>query len=173
MPPEPVTRHLIDFSEASELARWHAINDGVMGGISKSRLDPLAEGGAAFRGEVSLANSGGFASLRRQDERWDLGKFDGLEMKISGDGKLYRLRLKMEPGFDGIVYQARFDSTPGMWQPVYLAFSRFAPSFRGRPMPGAGPLDPTTIVSIGLMISDRQAGPFELRLRGIDAVRGR
>ena len=49
-----MTRHLIDFSEASELARWYAINDGIMGGISKSRLDPLPDGGAAFRGDDLL-----------------------------------------------------------------------------------------------------------------------
>lgn len=168
-----MTRHLINFSEASELARWFAINDGVMGGISESRLERLAEGGAAFRGDVSLANNGGFASIRRQDERWDLSGFDGLEVKIGGDEKRYSLRLKMESGFDGIVYQARFDSAPRMWHSVFIPFDGFAPSFRGRSVPGAEPLDPATIVSIGLMISDRQAGPFELRIQEIAAVHAR
>jgi hypothetical protein len=168
-----MTRQLINFSEASEVARWYAINDVVMGGISDSRLDPLPDGGAAFRGEVSLANSGGFASIRRLDERWDLGGYDALDVKVCGDGKRYSLRLKVESGFDGIVYQARFDATPGSWESVYLAFGGFAPSFRGRRVPGAGPLDPATIVSIGLMISDKQLGPFELRLRRIAAVHAR
>ena len=170
---QTMTRELINFSVASELARWYAINDSVMGGVSGSRLDPLPDGGAAFRGEVSLANSGGFASIRRQEERWDLVGYDGLDLAMSGDGKRYSVRLKMESGFDGIVYQARFDSIPGLWQSVYLGFGGFAPSYRGRPVPGAGPLDPAAIASIGLMISEKQVGAFELRLMGITAVHSR
>lgn len=43
---------------------WQAINDGVMGGVSVSRLRFDSTGYAVFEGVVSLENNGGFASVR-------------------------------------------------------------------------------------------------------------
>jgi monofunctional biosynthetic peptidoglycan transglycosylase len=50
---------------------------------------------------------------------------------------------------------------------VQLPFSAFLPTFRGRRVPGAPPLDPARIRQIGFAIADRQAGPFALALRSI------
>jgi hypothetical protein len=41
------------------------------------------------------------------------------------------------------------------------------PSWRGRPVPDAPPLDTARLRQIGLMIADRQEGPFALALRSI------
>ena len=46
----------------------------------------------------------------------------------------------------------------------------FAASLRGRPVPGVQPLDPAHIRQLGLMISDKQAGPFELLVDWIDVA---
>ena len=43
---------------------WQIVNDGVMGGISSSRMVE-ADGVLNFEGELSLENNGGFASARR------------------------------------------------------------------------------------------------------------
>ena len=74
-------------------------------------------------------------------------------------------------GFDGVQYQARFHPPRGEWAEVELPVARFVAVFRGRPVPGAGPLDPARIRQLGFMVSDRQAGPFELLLEWIDAAR--
>lgn len=55
---------LIDFASPASVARWSAIDDVVMGGISHSRLDHDPAGHGVFAGVVSLERNGGFASVR-------------------------------------------------------------------------------------------------------------
>ena len=46
----------------------------------------------------------------------------------------------------------------------------FVPSFRGRVLSGEPPLDPAKVASLGILISDKQAGPFQLEIAWIKAV---
>ena len=55
---------LFDFSAPTAADAWSAIDDRVMGGVSRSRLRHDTAGHAVFEGEVSLAQNGGFASVR-------------------------------------------------------------------------------------------------------------
>jgi len=57
---------LFDFDDRSAVDGWHAIDDRVMGGVSCSRLRHDPAGHAVFEGEVSLAQNGGFASVRSE-----------------------------------------------------------------------------------------------------------
>jgi hypothetical protein len=43
------------------------------------------------------------------------------------------------------------------------------PTFRGRVVATAPPLDPGRVRQVGLMIADRQAGAFRLAVRSISA----
>jgi hypothetical protein len=43
-----------------------------------------------------------------------------------------------------------------------LPVESFVATFRGRKVPFAPRLDPAKVRALGLMISDKQAGPFEL-----------
>ncbi|HEX5697569.1 MAG TPA: CIA30 family protein, partial [Rhodoferax sp.] len=52
------------FDTPASTLNWQAINDGVMGGVSVSRMRFDSAGFAVFEGEVSLENNGGFASVR-------------------------------------------------------------------------------------------------------------
>ena len=56
-------KSLLDFSTATNASAWQILNDDVMRGVSTSRFDVTNEV-AVFRGEVSLENNGGFASVR-------------------------------------------------------------------------------------------------------------
>ena len=68
------------------------IDDVVMGGVSRSGftiVNGAGEEGApagVFSGDVTTANSGGFASVRTRnmDPALDLSEFDGLEIRIFG-----------------------------------------------------------------------------------------
>jgi len=62
-----------------------------------------------------------------------------------------------------------FETREGEWQTLRFSFSEFRASFRGREVPQAPPLDPARIASFGLLISDKQAGPFRLELAWIGA----
>lgn len=159
---------LVDFSDQSAGA-WRPINDGVMGGLSGSTLRLTTDGTAIFEGDVSLENNGGFASVRHALGRRDLSAWTGVELRVRGDGRRYRARLHTHGGMDGVAYQAGFASGPGVWETVRLPFEDFEPTYRGRRPDGAPPLDTATIEQIGLMIADRQAGPFRLEIGWIRA----
>ena len=152
-----MSRPLIDFASAAAVARWSAIDDAVMGGVSRSQLQHDPAGHAIFSGIVSLEHNGGFASVRIHSYLIDL----------CGDGKRYKLNLRTDNSFDGVNYQAVFEAPAHLWTQLSLPRTDFQPSYRGRRVPGAPPFDPARLQQIGLMIADRQAGPFALAIRSI------
>lgn len=167
----PATPSVSEF-DAAEIARWRSVDDVVMGGVSSSRLSGGPEGVGVFEGEVSLANNGGFASVRRPVGPLDLSRHTGVALRVRGDGRRYRLRLRTDERLDGIAWQAGFDTVAGEWRVLTLPFEAFAPSYRGRRPAGVGPVDASRIAQVGLMIADRQAGPFRLEIDWIRAVPG-
>jgi len=161
-------RLLVDFSLPLALNTWSVVDDVVMGGVSRSRLEPCP-GGAAFTGIVSLDRGGGFASARTRPDSWSTAGARAFVLRARGDGKRYKLTVRTDDGFDGVQYQAGFTTHRDEWQDVQLPLSAFVPTFRGREVPGAPPLDPARIRAFGLLISDRQAGPFRLEIATLAA----
>jgi NADH dehydrogenase [ubiquinone] 1 alpha subcomplex assembly factor 1 len=162
-----MTAVLFDFSDPRSVVLWNPIDDGVMGGVSRSHLRHDPAGHAVFAGHVSFENNGGFASVRCQSS--DLGRKNVLAylLQVRGDGKRYKLNLRTDNSFDGVNYQARLEPPAGIWTTCRLASADFLPSWRGRPVPDAPPLDTARLRQIGLMIADRQEGPFALAVRSI------
>lgn len=158
---------LFDFAKPAEADAWAPIDDRVMGGISRSRLRHDPAGHAVFEGSVSLERNGGFASVRSAPA--DHGKADAQSciLEVRGEAKRFKLNLLTDSSFDGLNYQATFTPDPDGWQNLRIALAEFRPSFRGREVPGAPPLDPARIRQVGLMIAERQAGPFALAVRRI------
>jgi hypothetical protein len=162
-----MARELFRFDSAVSVADWSAIDDNVMGGVSTSRLRHDPAGHAVFEGTVSLERNGGFASVRSRP--LDLGSPGATAclLEVRGDGKRYKLNLRTDDAFDGVNYQAAFEAPQGTWTLVRLPLSALLPTFRGRRVPGAPPLDPARVRQAGLMIADAQAGSFALALRSI------
>jgi monofunctional biosynthetic peptidoglycan transglycosylase len=156
---------IIDFTRGDET--WPHINDGVMGGVSSGEM-VAAAGHATFRGTVSFDNNGGFSSVRSRAEVHDLSAFDGLVVRVRGDGKRYGFRLKTDASFDGVSYQAEISPPAGEWREIAVPFTEFVPVFRGRTVPGHPPLDPSRITTFGLIVS-RQEGPFSIDIASIRA----
>jgi len=155
---------------ADVVSNWYPIDDVVMGGVSSSRLEP-GDGAAVFHGRVSLENNGGFASVRSQAAPRDLGGYNGIALRVLGDGHRYKLNLRNDGALDGILYRAAFTPPAGIWREVRLPFREFVPTFRGRLVPDAPPLDLSRITTFGLMISDKQSGTFRLEVDRIEAYR--
>lgn len=153
---------LFDFDSEAACNSWIPINDVVMGGISHSRFDYVGESIAVFSGTVSLENSSGFASLRSTPSLYDLRGYSGLQLRVRGDGKQYKLNLKTEAALDGVQYQAVFKTEAGAWTEIVIPFSKFVPMFRGAHAYDSPPLDPGSICSFGFLISDKQEGPFRM-----------
>lgn len=171
-PMTPTSATSITEFDPADAAAWAAVDDVVMGGISASRLRLTESGTGVFEGDVSLANNGGFASIRRPVGPLDLRAFRGVVLRVRGDGQRYRLRLRTDNRFDGIAWQAGFATRADQWQVIELPFDAFEPSYRGRRPPAAGPLELAHIAQLGFMIADRQAGPFRLEIDWVRAWTG-
>lgn len=162
---------LLDFEDPAEMALWRPVDDTVMGGVSRSTFELDGPGIARFRGNVSLENFGGFASVRTTPRDWDTAHARAFVLRVRGDGQQYKFTLRTSDRFDGIQYQARFTAPAGEWTDVRLPVDAFVPTFRGRKVPFAAPPDPGRVRTLGLMISDKQAGPFELLVDRIGVER--
>jgi len=158
---------LFDFSDPATVDAWAAIDDRVMGGISRSRLRHDPAGHAVFEGTVSLERNGGFASVRSSPCVLGKPSATACVIEVRGDGKQLKLSLLTDDGFDSLNYQASFVPKGTDWQSLHLPLADFHASFRGRVVTGAPPLDPARIHQVGLMIAARQAGAFELDIRQI------
>jgi hypothetical protein len=128
------------------------------------------DGHAVFAGHVSLAQGGGFASIRALSTELQAHSILGYALELLGDGKRYKLSLRTDTRFDGITYQAPFDAPAGRWQTINLPVSAFVPRFRGRAVPDAPAFAPNAVCQVGLMIADMQAGPFALAIRSIRCI---
>lgn len=95
-------RVLMGFVHAK--GKWENIDDVVMGGISSSHLR-IVEGAAILEGVVSFEDNGGFAPVRSVLRDCDLSQYDGLLLRVRGDGKQYGLRLRTSVVHGGIVHE--------------------------------------------------------------------
>jgi len=138
---------LFSFENRNDVRLWRVINDNVMGGLSKGDISVTEDSCLKFYGAISLENNGGFSSVRSQTKDFNLAGTAGLIFRVKGDGKRYKAYLRMDSSFDGIIYQTAFETVSGKWIDVRRSFSTFEPTYHGRSMPDAGPLDTNEIKS--------------------------
>ncbi len=155
---------LFEFAKSAHTDDWLIINDGVMGGLSRSEIILSEKNTAIFQGTVSLENNGGFASTRTRPRSYKLDGYDGIILRVKGDGKKYQFRLRTSDRFDGIAYSYHFQTESNKWAIVQVPFEECVPVFRGRIMGDVAPLSAAQIRQIGFMISDKQEGPFTLEI---------
>jgi NADH dehydrogenase [ubiquinone] 1 alpha subcomplex assembly factor 1 len=160
-------RLLFDFNDPGATLAWQAIDDRVMGGMSRSTLRHDPAGHAVFEGTVSLERNGGFASVRSSPGERGLSGATACLIELRGDNKQFKLSLLTDDGFDSLNYQASFAPKGTDWQTLHLPLAAFRASFRGREVTGAPQLDPARIRQVGLMIAARQAGAFAFDIRRI------
>ena len=166
--PAADSRLLVALDTPASVLAWSAVDDAVMGGLSTSQLLFAAAGHADFTGSVSLANNGGFASVRTAPDDYSAPGARTFRLAVRGDGRRYKLNLRTDDAYDGPSYQAVFSPPAGEWSEIVLAIADFTASHRGRPV-DAPPLDPARIRRVGLMIADRQTGSFRLSIRWLRA----
>ena len=151
---------IYDFTEDNPATNWITVNDNVMGGRS--------EGGFSFKKKrlifsgTTNTNGGGFSSIRTNPSDFSLGDKEGLHIRYKGDGRTYKLGVRMEG--KSVSYRSNFTSGNG-WQEVRIPFDEMDVSWRGRPLSkDEHPLIKSKIRSIEFMIYDKQDGPFKLQV---------
>jgi NADH dehydrogenase [ubiquinone] 1 alpha subcomplex assembly factor 1 len=157
-------RVLMQFDGDPAEPRWIAVNDGVMGGLSRGAPE-ISDGRLRFSGVLSLANNGGFSSVRTLGRSYDLTGVAEVVMRVRGDGRQYQLRLATDATWRGITvsYGAPFATVAGQWQLVRVALDELQPSAHGASLRGP-PFEPGHVREIGLLIGDKREGAFSLEL---------
>ncbi|HLP90441.1 MAG TPA: CIA30 family protein [Nostocaceae cyanobacterium] len=177
-------RMIFDFTQpTAELKNvWGALDDVVMGGVSESSLQVL-DSYAVFTGNVSTANSGGFASVRTKNFSpvLDLSGYEGIKLRVKGDGKRYKLFLRTENTWDGIGYTYAFDTVENSWLDVTIPFDSLTAVFRAKTVKDAPKVDTSKIWALQLMLSKFEydgalnpkfsPGNFALQIESIKAYK--
>ncbi|KEY70763.1 hypothetical protein S7711_03259 [Stachybotrys chartarum IBT 7711] len=172
---------------------WETSDDRVRGGSSQSSLVVINPERARFAGHLDTKTLGGagFASQHSVGElSLNLSDYDGILLSIvKADRKRYALTLKnsLPPNRpDGreraaVSWEADFvapedadgDLSDGPAN-LFLPWSAFKATYRGKDKPDAEPLDLANIKRVGLMMRSffgEQDGDFSLDLHGIAARR--
>ncbi|MEJ6603202.1 MAG: CIA30 family protein [Opitutaceae bacterium] len=163
---------LEDFTDGDVSLDWQIVNDSVMGGRSRSGLERVSDDVMRFRGQLSLENNGGFASVRASGRMPDLSAARAVSIRVKGDGRTYQLRLRTSDGWRTPDYSAAFTTTPGEWQTFVLPLKDFVAGWRGQTFRDAPPIDPTAINSVGILLGDKKPGGFSIDIDWIKANAG-
>jgi len=155
-PPLPLANLLFDFRQSNMAINqiWGVLDDVVMGGASASQIQQSSSG-LVFKGVVSTANSGGFASVRTRNFQppLNLSQFRGLSLHLQGDGNRYKFLIRDENTWDSLAYSYSFSTTAQEWATVRIPFDQLIPVFRAKTVKTAAPLDTSRIQSLQLMLS--------------------
>jgi NADH dehydrogenase [ubiquinone] 1 alpha subcomplex assembly factor 1 len=147
------------FSTQTNIREWLIVNDGVMGGISKSSLVLTNAGHGRFAGHVSMANNGGFASIQLNTTIKLVEEKKFIVLRIKGDGKRYEFRLKGDIS-QSQSYVQQF-ATSGEWENIKLEISKFYPQYRGRKL-NIPNFNFKNIEELSFLIANKQEEDFEL-----------
>lgn len=179
--PPPAAQLLWRFDDETATTAWQGLHDQLMGGRSSGSVGfkpvgspsltypdtPEAQPCGVFCGDVSLANGGGFASVRAAlPHPVPVGRAQAVVLEACGFGRPFKLALHLHPEADGVQHQVVFQAPPH-WALVRLRLSDFKPTRRGRTLPMADVLSTDHIHQLGLLTTERVAGGFMLGLRAI------
>ena len=162
---------LFDFAGADAAKEWQSVNDGVMGGVSEGKFKITDKKTMEFFGTLSLANNGGFASVRTKAKKLGLEKGDTLVAKVKGDGREYHMNLSVPTFQIAYNYRAVFQTKKDEWIEVKLPLDKFEATSFGQVVKNAGQVKPTSVNGLGFMLSDKKAGPFKLEIESIKVQR--
>ena len=147
-----------DFAEKSLLS-WNIVNDSVMGGRSQARMS-IKNNIAEFKGYLSLANNGGFSSVRAYYPN-DLIDINSIVLRVKGDGRKYNFRVRAENN-SWVSYTQSFATEKDTWQEISLSIEDFYPTYRGYNLRNIPKLSESIIREVGLMLSDKVEGNFKI-----------
>jgi monofunctional biosynthetic peptidoglycan transglycosylase len=164
-------RVLFDGGQPQTRGSWTNVNDGVMGGVSTGKYGFTPSGELRFFGSLSLANNGGFASVRSRGPRLGLQQDDELWLRVRGDGRVYNLDLRVPSNRMAFTYRVTLQTKANQWIEFRVPMSLFRATSFGRVVSNMGPMNAPNVNSIGFTISDKKQGPFKLDVDWIRAIK--
>lgn len=161
-------RMLFDFESAEVAEDWWIVNDGVMGGLSRSAFQISDDQTLLFGGDLSLDNNGGFASVRARGANLALQAGEYVILRVRGDGREYNFNLYTPSRGRQFSYRHTFQTVKDEWVEVYLPVDDFVATWRGRVFRNET-LQPEAVAGLGILLGDKQEGPFYLEVDWIKA----
>ncbi|CAH0023387.1 unnamed protein product [Clonostachys rhizophaga] len=156
---------------------------------SSSTLDkiPPPSSYARFHGHISTAlpddkpviKRSGYAAFRTPDQPptllgrsvWDIDPYSFLAMRIKSDGRSYFINVQTEGVEPTDLHQHRlFAKSPGRWETVYVNWNDFVRTSYGFVVEPQTELLRQKVRSIGIGLTDRVEGPFDLCIERIWAT---
>lgn len=161
------------------------MSDQDIGGYSKATLDwvaPVAGGDpahAVFRGKISTklpldrpeVQRSGYAGWRTLDRPptlfgrslWDIDSYAYLALRVRSDGRSYLVNVQTESIEPTDLHQHRlFAQHPGDWETVLIRWNDFVRTNHGFVVEPQTEMLRRRVRSIGVGLTDRVPGPFEL-----------
>ena len=156
-------RVLFPFEKTTAASQWRSVNDGVMGGRSEGRFKITDNNTMQFFGRLSLANNGGFASVRSPRRPLRLIAGDTIVFRARGDGRTYCVNLYTSRRLTAFSYRASFKTKKNQWLTIRVPLNAFQATSFGRVLQNRV-LDPGQVNGIGILLADKKAGIFKLEV---------
>ncbi|RLS54403.1 MAG: CIA30 family protein [Planctomycetota bacterium] len=160
---------IFNFNTPESSKNWVSVNDNVMGGISDGKFKITQEKTLLFYGNLSLANNGGFASVRSLPKQLPLLKDESIVINVKGDGREYTINLYTNKRLTAFSYKQSFKTKNNEWVEISLPLEKFRATSFGKVIPKAELINPTDIESLGFMLGDKKPGTFQVEFKEIKA----
>ncbi|OLN86125.1 Complex I intermediate-associated protein 30, mitochondrial [Colletotrichum chlorophyti] len=152
-----------------------------------SESTPARTGYARFYGSISTdlpkdnpkIERTGFAAWRTPDQRatlfgksvWDIDPYSYLAMRVKSDGRSYFINLQTDSVVPTDLHQHRlFAKRPGEWETVFVKWNDFVRTNHGFVVEPQTEMLRSKVTSVGIGLTDRVPGPFELCIERIWAT---
>ncbi|OJD37485.1 complex i intermediate-associated protein 30 [Diplodia corticola] len=175
---------LVTFSDASSIDDCKRMSDADLGGYSEVDLDFVPQSGispphARFRGNISIqlpqhnphVSRTGYAGWRTRDRPatlfgkslFDLDPYRYLALRVKSDGRKYFVNVQTESVVPTDIHQHRlYARKPGEWETVLIKLSEFVRTNHGVPVEPQKEMMRQRVRSVGISLTDRVPGPYEL-----------
>ena len=152
-----------DFGADSDY-NWYVVSDGVMGGQSFGELE-TTKNSLKFNGEVSLANNGGFSSIRSPYQSKDLSVFSEVTIRYKSTGRNFSFQLQRYEPWYLPNYKVLLENTQGTWKELVVNVMEFKEYRVGRYTGSSiSSEDLSRIIRMGLITEEKKEGPFEIEV---------
>lgn len=195
MPKRPYP--LLTFDQADSLEECKTMSDKDVGGLSERHLEFVPRNPAlkdepnhaVFRGNISLElpadkpklQVSGYAGFRSKDRQthlfgkgfFNIDPYTYIALRVKSDGRRYFINLQTDSIDTQDLHQHRlYTKRPGQWETVLININDFVRTNDGRIVDPQSDMIREKVNSVGLSLTDRVAGPFEICIEKIWATNG-
>ena len=154
----------IDFGTSKGGQDWKVMNDGVMGGLSSGTAS-LNENSLTLKGSISLANNGGFASIRSKWGIYDLSDYSAVTIRYRSLGQVVALSFETSRMWWRPYYLLDLAPTDNYWKtvtiPIDLANQISIVQPTGKQLSSK---QLSNILRVGFMTHEKKESPFEFEV---------